>query len=107
MGRHGHRGNYEIKNIEITISKSSVIIEDRCLKEYYSKEEKEKRKIRFEQKKKHIEQMSCEEYSSTTLTSLQGFVYYMHDYYDDFSCDYGFNNENNFKITINFGKDEK
>jgi uncharacterized protein YhbP (UPF0306 family) len=106
MGKHGHRGNYEIKKVEISISKSSVIIEDICLKEYYTKEEKEKRSIRFKQKKKHIEQMSCEEYSSTTLTSLQGFIHYMHEYYNDFDCDYGFNEENNFKVTIKFGKDE-
>lgn len=114
MGKHGHRGQYEIKNIEITITKTCIIIEDSCLAEYYSKEEKERRTNRFEQKKEYIRQMDCEKYSSTTLTSLQGFINYMRDYkdkdgtckYKNFDCNYVFNKDNNFKITINFDKNE-
>ena len=112
MGKHGHRGQYEIKSIDITITKTCIIIEDTCLTEYYSKEEKERRTNRFEQKKEYIRQLDCEKYSSTTLTSLQGFINYMRDYkdkdgtykYKNFDCNYVFNKDNNFKITINFKK---
>ena len=111
-GKHGHRGQFEIKNIVITITKTHVEIEDNCKVEFYTQEEKEKRKTRFEQKKKYIKQMNCEKYSSTTLTSLQGFINYMNDYesedgehkFKGFDCDYDFNAENNFKILIYFGK---
>lgn len=106
LDKHGHRGQYEVKKVGITITKTCITIEDSCLTEYYTREEKRRRTDRFIQKKKYIKKMYCEKYSSTTLTSLQGFVNYMHGVFDYYKCDYYFNNDNNFKVTINFGKNE-
>lgn len=106
LGKHGHRGQYEVKKVGITITKTCITIEDSCLIEYYTREEKRRRTDRFIQKKKYIKKMYCEKYSSTTLTSLQGFVNYMHGVFDYYKCDYYFSNDNNFKVTINFGKNE-
>jgi hypothetical protein len=105
--KHGHRGVHEIKKINISINKESIIIEDSCLKEFYSKKGKINRYEQFKKKKLLIVGMKCEEYSSTTLTSLQGFVNYMHEKKFNYSCDFGFDENYNFKIIINFNKNEK
>lgn len=111
IGKHGHRGTTEIKRIDIKISKNYIEIEDSCKQEFYELEDKEERKNKFIKKKEYIKNMRCDEYSSTTLTALQGFVNYMNNVKDDknnllynFSCDYNFNDKNNFKVTINFSK---
>lgn len=100
LGFHGHRYNNEIKKVNISISDSDIVIEDSCLIGVPEQAKSEQARL-FLRKKKFIQNMKCEEYSSTTLTSLQGFVNYMH-----FSCDYSFNNDNNFKVTITFNPDK-
>ena len=99
---HGHREDYEIKLINIKITAESITIEDTCLKESLSYEGKKQRTKEFEMKKRLIHDMICEEYSSTTLTSLQGLVNYMCDIGHNYSCNYGFNENDNFCVTINF-----
>ena len=106
--KHGHRGNDEIKRIIITISESSITIEDTCKKENYTIDEKIRRAERFKTKLNHIKKMNCDEYSSTTLTSLQGFVNYMrkNDVMKttgiEYNCDFGFNKDYNFFVNISF-----
>ena len=102
LGSHGHRGGTEIKKINITISSETIIIEDSCIKEFYTRIEKEERRRQFEKKKKYIKSMRCDEYSSTTLTSLQGLVNYMCELGYNYSCDFGFNEKNNFRLTLKF-----
>lgn len=101
IGSHGHRYNNEIKKVDIRISKSKIVIEDSCLISI-PKEVKSEQARLFLRKKKYIKIMKCEEYSSTTLTSLQGFVEYMRLAGYSFSCNYKFNRENNFKVSITF-----
>ncbi len=101
IDKHGHRGSKEVKEVKITVSSSSIVIEDHSLTRYYTKDEKTNREKQFQEKKKYIKQMRCDDYSSTTLTTLQGLINYLSD---DFDCDFGFNEENNFKLTITFNK---
>ena len=99
--RHGHRGEYEQKNVNITISKSSIAIVDDsqtvCPKGKAGEIEM------FNREKEYIRQVKCEKYSSTTLTSLQGIFNYMCDKKENVSCDYGFKNDN-FFVIFNFNK---
>lgn len=99
----GHRRPHEVKRVDIIISDTSISIIDRRLNtgEHFS-ENDHKRTEQFEKKKKYIKNMNCDEYSSTTLTSLQGLVQYMSVNGICFSCDYGFNKDNNFKVLINY-----
>lgn len=101
----GHRRPNEVKKVDIFISPSAIIIKDCRLnkdKDRRFTENDKKRTERFEEKKKYIKNLNCDEYSSTTLTSLQGFVQYMNDNGEKFSCDYGFIDDNNFKVIIKF-----
>jgi hypothetical protein len=97
----GHRKPYEVKRVDIIISETSITIEDHRIGKYNTENDNEQ-KEKFGKKKDFIKNMKCDDYSSTTLTSLQGFVQYMREYGIDFSCDYGFNKNNNFIVTINF-----
>lgn len=102
VSRHGHRGEGEVKKVEIQIEKSKIYIEDIPLKPYYDDDAKRYREIQFRRKKKMIRSMNCEEYSSTTLTSLQGIVYYMQKNGWNYDCDFGFNHSGNFYVEIKF-----
>ena len=98
-GKHGHRGAYEIKNVNITISKSSIVIEDDS--QSGCPKDKADQIAKFNREKDFISQVKCEKYSSTTLTSLQGVFNYMSDKKENVSCDYGFKNDN-FYVIFNF-----
>lgn len=100
--KHGHRGEYERKDVNITITNSSLIIKDESKDEEITMEEKLLRTKLFEKKKKLIKQMRCEEYSATTLTSLQGIMEYLHERNDKYGCEFGFNKDNDFYVIINF-----
>lgn len=102
VNRHGHRGEPEVKNVEVRINKSGIYIEDIPVKSFYRGASQKNRESQFRRKKKLIRSMNCEEYSSTTLTSLQGFVNYMRDKGWNYSCDFGFNENNNFFVKIEF-----
>lgn len=97
--KHGHRGAYEIKNVNITISKSSIVIEDDS--QSGCPKDKADQIAKFNREKDYISQVKCEKYSSTTLTSLQGVFNYMCDKKENVSCDYGFKNDN-FYVIFNF-----
>jgi hypothetical protein len=99
----GHRGDHEIKYVYITISESSIMIKDERRNHYFTVEERAEEARKFEKRKEYIKQMQCEEYSSTTLTTLQGVINYLCENKSvQYSCDYGFNDENNFYVIINF-----
>lgn len=101
---HGHRADEEIKCVYISITSTYITIEDSCLNvnPCFSKDEMDRTIKEFEVKKTYIEDMKCDEYSSTTLTSLQGLVNYMRNKSYNYSCKFGFTENNNFKITINY-----
>ena len=46
--------------------------------------------------------MRCDEYSSTTLTSLQGCVNYIKKYNKQFCCNFGINKSGSFRLIIKF-----
>lgn len=98
IGNHGHRYSNEIKKVDIILSESKIVIKDSSLIDI-PKEVKAEQARLFLRKKKYIRDLKCEEYSSTTLTSLQGFANYM-----QFTCKYGFTKDNNFEVSIKFNK---
>lgn len=100
--KHGHRGEYESKDVYITITDSSITIKDESKDDDLKDKEKSLRTKQFEKKKKLIKQMRCEEYSSTTLTSLQGIMDYLHEKNDKYSCEFGFDKNDNFYVIINY-----
>lgn len=102
VSRHGHRGEAETKRVDVTINYTSICIKDNALNNYYPKEVLKERSSQFRKKRKWIKGMKCEEYSSTTLTSLQGFVNYMNDKNYRFGCDFDFDENNNFFVEIIF-----
>jgi hypothetical protein len=104
----GHRKWGETKRVEITITKNEITIQDNFIDNSNNPIPKEitevlKKEVSiFRIKKKHILTMNCDEYSSTTLTTLQGVIYYMSQNGYHFQCDYGFNKDNNFYVTIKY-----
>lgn len=107
-GNHGHRYNNEIKRVDIILTDNSIKIRDCCVNtDEFPKEAKSNDVRRFRKKRKYITSLMCDDYSSTTLTSLQGFVNYMCKSNIYYKCNFGFNKNNNFNITINFRKNEK
>lgn len=101
--RGGHRGDYETKDVYITISDSSMMLKDKRINKYFSEEELVIESNRFEKKKEFIKNLQCEEYSSTTLTTLQGIIDYLHENRSArYACDYGFDKNNNFYVLIKF-----
>lgn len=104
ISRHGHRGECEVKRVDVTIKDTYVSIKDSVIKKYYDTEDLKRRAKQFSRKKDLICIMNCEEYSSTTLTTLQGFVNYTQKRNLGFDCDFGFDSNNNFCITIEFNK---
>lgn len=102
VNRHGHRGELETKRVDVIINNRSICIKDKALNDYYNQDALDSRSARFRKKKKWIKNMNCEEYSSTTLTSLQGFVNYMNDKNYGFGCDFDFDEKGNFYVEIIF-----
>ena len=99
---HGHRGEYETKNVYITINKDSIVIQDKRTNKFIADWKKEQLSNEFVKKKEYIKQMRCEKYSSTTLTSLQGIINYLCEKNKSYSCDFGYDNDNNFFVIINY-----
>lgn len=101
-GGRGHRYQNEIKRVDIFITKSKITIKDSSfylgddVRKEELKEEKNDDARRFYKKKKYIKNMMCDDYSSTTLTTLQGVANYFH-----FSCDFGYRG-NDFEVSIIF-----
>lgn len=105
----GHRYQNEVKRVNICISESKITIKDSSLfigddvSKTELKEKKNDDARHFINKKKYIKSMMCDDYSSTTLTTLQGVANYLH-----FSCDFGYKNNNlktknnNFEVSIVF-----
>ena len=104
--KHGHRRKGEIKKIHIKIKDKSISIEDECIKDVLNATKKSIKVKKFNIKKKHIRQLNCDEYSSTTLTTLQGVFNYMNDENSQgkYRCEYGFNNKCDFVVTLYFNK---
>lgn len=102
VSRHGHRGEREVKRVIVTISELGISIEDKSLNIPLLPEAREKTAMLFQRKRRLIEEMNCEEYSSTTLTSLQGFVNYMRDRGWPYGCDFGYGTEGDFFVKIHF-----
>ena len=96
IGNHGHRFSTEIKRVDIFITESRILIKDSCMRSIPKAVKVEQARL-FQRKKGYIKDLICDEYSSTTLTSLQGFVNYL-----GYSCDYTFDEDNNFKVLIVF-----
>jgi hypothetical protein len=101
---HGHRTYGEVKRIDIKVSDSFISLEDHFIKNVYTQEEKAIIAQRFEKKKKYIRQLNCYDYSSTTLTTIQGVFNYMNDGITNgkFRCEYGFNENYDFTVTLFF-----
>lgn len=106
---HGHRNWGEIKRIEISITKSRITIEDNYITDISELSRKNlQREIRkFRNKKRHIQSLNCDVYSSTTLTTLQGVINYLNQHGYLYQCEYGFNQNNNFCVTIKYQEDGK
>ena len=102
--KHGHRRSGEIKKIHIKIEDKFISIEDECIKDVLNATKKSINVKKFNMKKKHIKQLNCDEYSSTTLTTLQGVFNYMNEgsTRGKYRCEYGFNNKYNFVVTLYF-----
>lgn len=96
IGNHGHRYSNEVKRVDIFITISEIVIRDSCIIGIPGEVKAKDAKL-FLRKKGYIRYLKCDEYSSTTLTSLQGVVDYL-----NYSCDYGYKNENNFEVSINY-----
>ena len=94
---HGHRGINVVKTVDIKVTENEIHIIDRAIKNDLSEENKMKRKVAFDFKAKHIREMSCHRYSSTTLTSVQGVTEYMVNRGCQFAFDFGFD-----EITLEF-----
>lgn len=107
-GNHGHRYNNEIKRVDIVLTKNSIKIRDFCVNtDEFPKEAKDNDVWQFRKKRKYITDLMCDDYSSTTLTSLQGFANYMCKSNIYYKCNFGFNKKNNFNLSIIFRKHEK
>ncbi len=103
---HGHRPYNKNKQVEITITESSITIMDKFI-DNIPFEDLMIEINSFKTKKHHIQTLNCDEYSSTTLTTLQGVINYMNTNGNPkkdspYQCDYGFDENNNFFVTIKF-----
>lgn len=103
----GHRRWRMIKRIDIRISKKTITISDSVSCDFSKSNSVLKKDLSFRMKQHHIESIDCDEYSSTTLTTLQGVINYLNSnreesYYKKYSCEYGFNKNNNFFVKIKF-----
>ena len=99
-----HCGKTEVKTVYISVENNYISIkEDVIIKndKYRATKKKE-----FEWKRKQIKKMNCQEYSSTTLTSLQGYINYVNSKLQKeySSCNFGFDSDDNFFLTINYKK---
>jgi hypothetical protein len=83
----------ENKNIKLILYDDFIEINNDCPDEYFKEISSDK--TDFLSKKKFIVNLKCDDYSSTTLTSLQG---YCNKY--KFQCKYGYV-ENNFQVVVN------
>lgn len=99
---NGHRDEYDEKKVYIKISETAIVLKDSYINSSLKKEEKYKIKKSFDTKKSYIKNMRCDEYSSTTLTTLQGVIDYMKERGINSSCEYGFNSYYNFEVEIRF-----
>jgi hypothetical protein len=104
--KHGHRNWGEIKRVEITITKSHITIEDSFISDI---SERSRNNLlqeirRFRHKKRYIQALNWDKFSSTTLTSLQGVMNYMNQHNYPFHCEFGFNKNKNFFVTIKYQK---
>lgn len=101
---HGHRNWGEIKRIMISITGSYIKIEDTYISVISERSRKNllREVKRFRDTKRHIQALNCDVYSSTTLTTLQGVMNYMNQHSYPYKCEYGFNKNNNFFVTIKY-----
>jgi len=104
----GHRRWKMIKRIDIRISKKTITISDSVSYDFTNSNSVLKKDVSFKMKRHHIKSIDCDEYSSTTLTTLQSVIYYLNrnrcngNNYDKYRCEYGFNKNNNFYVIIKF-----
>ena len=99
---HGHRGDSEIKTVEITVTDNTIRSEDCVTREYYIESDKRDRAKRFDYCAKNIRELTCKRYSSTTLTTIQGCSEYLKRRRYGYEFDFGFNNSLNFYISLKF-----
>lgn len=95
----GHR-ICDSKKAIIDIDKYSITIRDEVIKGDIT----DKKAIHsFDNKAQKIKDMNCSHYSCTTLTSLQGFIYYMRQIegIDVYDCSFGYK-DGNFEVKIKF-----
>lgn len=93
-----HKGVSNVKRVDILIDKSSISIKD----SYITKKTKDDTKKFKKRKKPLIDKLECEKYSSTTLTSLRGVINFLKKEKKSCECEYDFDNEDNFYVTIKF-----
>ena len=98
----GHRDSNDVKEVNIRITKSYIFIVDSVKNKIMSQKEISENVKNFSKKKTHIMDMRCDEYSSTTLTSLQGCVNYIKKYNKQFCCNFGINKSGSFRLIIKF-----
>jgi hypothetical protein len=100
----GHCVKTETKIVNVVITDSSIEIEEKHIEGEDELSEMKKKEIsEFKAKRKNIKELNCREYSSTTLTSLQGVIDFMNRNQNNilYDCDFNFI-ENNFFVKITF-----
>ena len=110
ISRHGHRHHRDVKEVHITItynnntSVTSIVIKDKSIgrPNINVKKYREAKAEQFKKKKKYINQMRCDNYSSTTLTSLRGIEIYLKKRRVPFHCNYWFDTDYNFVLSIEY-----
>ena len=96
----------EQKTITIKVTQKELSITETAIKCDYEKrtEAKKAQKDLLAFKKKLITEGTCDIYSSTTFTSLQGYINYLSIQQNElsYSFDFGFNEEHHFYLTIKY-----
>lgn len=101
--RHGHRHDTEVKQVDILVEDDLIRIIDTTLSGGYNKKDKKERSRKFNNYAQQIRDLDCKHYSSTTLTSIQGFAKFMAEKGAGYQFEFGFDEESDdFSITLRF-----
>ena len=101
--RHGHRQDTEVKQVDIVVEDDLIRIIDTTKSGGYIKKDKEERSRKFNNYAQQIRDLDCKHYSSTTLTSIQGFAKFMAEKGAGYQFDFGFDKESDdFSVSLRF-----
>jgi hypothetical protein len=107
----GHCLGGEEKVVHIQVTKQSIAIIEHCtIPDEKDQENKKKRIEEFnKRKRKNIEQLNCNAYSSTTLTSMQGVIDFMNNKNGrlEYSLTYGYFKRSDFTVKMTFKNRKK